>query len=91
MSDLPLPPDELFVLGTWAVQAVAANLGIDEDDAYGLLENAEPQGRVQILGDGRFAGVQVDGRWVLRVSRARLAEAAHEWQVLRFAKRQFED
>jgi hypothetical protein len=29
-----LPDDELFVLCTWAVQAVAADLGIDEDDAY---------------------------------------------------------
>ena len=41
MSDQPpaplLPADELFVLCTWAVQAVAAELGIDEDDAYALL------------------------------------------------------
>jgi hypothetical protein len=86
-----LPDDELFVLCTWAVQAVAADLGISEDDAYALLEAAYAQGRVAILGTSMFSGVQVDGRWVVVEGRANLTAATREWQTLRAMERQFED
>ena len=86
-----LPGDELIVLCTWAVQAVVADLGIDEDDAYALLENAQAGGRVQILGNHQFAGVQVDGRWVVVEGRARITEATREWQTLRELKHQLAD
>ena len=86
-----LPDDELFVLCTWAVQAVAADLGIDEDDAYGLLGAAEAQGRIQVLGTSMFAGVQVDGRWVVVEGRANLTRATQEWVTLRELNRDFED
>jgi hypothetical protein len=86
-----LPDDELFVLCTWAVQAVAADLGIDEDDAYGLLGAAEAQGRIQVLGTSMFAGVQVDDRWVVVEGRANLTRATQEWQTLRAMERQLED
>jgi hypothetical protein len=86
-----LPDDELFVLCTWAVQAVAADLGISEDDAYALLGAAEAQGRIQVLGNSYFTGVQVDGRWVVVEGRARLTLATREWQTLRAMERQFED
>jgi hypothetical protein len=85
-----LPDDELFVLCTWAVQAVAADLGIDED-AYGLLGAAEAQGRIQVLGTSMFAGVQVDDRWVVVEGRANLTRATQEWQTLRAMERQLED
>ena len=83
-----LPNDELFVLCTWAVQAVADDLGIDEDDAYALLGAAEQGGRVQVLGNSYFAGVQVDGKWVVVEGRARITLATREWQTLRAMKRQ---
>jgi hypothetical protein len=83
-----LPADELFVLCTWAVQAVAADLGIDEDDAMALMASAQGEARVQILGNAYFAGVQVDGRWVVCEGRARLTLATREWQTLRAMERQ---
>ena len=86
-----LPDDELFVLCTWAVQAVAAELHISEDDAYGLLGTAEQGGRVQVLGNSYFAGVQVDGEWVVVEGRARITLATREWQTLRAMKRRLED
>ena len=86
-----LPDDELFVLCTWAVQAVAADLGIDEDDAYTLLGAAEAQGRIQVLGTSMFAGVQVDGRWVVVEGRRQLTEATREWQTLRHMQRQLDN
>ena len=78
-----LPADELFVLCTWAVQAVAADLGIDENDAYALLGAAEAQDRVQVLGNASVAGVQVDGRGVVGAGRARITQATQEWITLR--------
>ena len=78
-----LPADELFVLCTWAVQAVAADLGVDEDDAYALLGAAEAQDRVQVLGNASVAGVQVDGRWVVVEGRVRITQATEEWITLR--------
>jgi hypothetical protein len=86
-----LPVDEQYVLCTWSVDAVAAELGISVDDAAELLEAAYAQGRVQILGNGYFAGVQVDGRWVVVEGRANLTAATREWQTLRAMERQFED
>jgi hypothetical protein len=84
--DLPylhkaLPEDELFVICTWAVQAVAADLGIDEDDAYELMRAAEATARVQIRGNAYFAGVTVDDRWVVVEGRARITQATREWQA----------
>jgi hypothetical protein len=86
-----LPEDELFVLCTWAVQAVAADLGIDEDDALELMASAQEQARVQILGNAYLAGVQVDGRWVVVEGRARLTFATREWQTLRHMQRQLDN
>jgi hypothetical protein len=86
-----LPEDELMVLCTWAVQAVAADLGIDEDDAYELMRVAESTARIQVLGNSYFAGVQVDGKWVVVEGRARITQATREWQTLRAMQRQFED
>jgi hypothetical protein len=86
-----LPDDELFVLGAWAVQKLAADLGIDEDDACALLEAAYAQGRVQVLGNSHVAGVAVDGRWVVVEARGRLTEATHQWRALRHMQRQFEE
>jgi hypothetical protein len=95
MSESPpaplLPSDELFVLCTWAVQAVAADLGVDEDDAYALLGAAEAQDRVQVLGDASVAGVQVDGRWVVVEGRARITQATQEWVTLRALERELSD
>jgi DNA-binding transcriptional regulator LsrR (DeoR family) len=91
MSDRErLPVDEQFVLCTWSVQAVAADLGISFDDAVELLEKAYEQGRVQILGNDYFTGVQVDGRWVVVEGRARLTLATREWQTLRAMERQLD-
>ena len=85
-----LPDDELFVLCTWAVQALAAELAIDEDDAYALLGAAQAQGRIQVLGNSYFTGVQVDGKWVVVEGRARLTLATREWQTLRYMQHQLE-
>jgi hypothetical protein len=89
--DLQLPEDEQYVLCHWAVQAVAADLGIDEDQALALMGSAQGQGRVQILGNGYFAGVQCDGRWLVVEGRARLTLATREWQTLRAMEREFEE
>ena len=86
-----LPIDEQYVLCTWSVDAVAADLGISFDDAAELLETAYAQGRVQILGNSYFAGVQVDGRWVVVEGRANLTAATREWQTLRVMERQLDD
>jgi hypothetical protein len=97
MSEAPtylhktLPEDELMVLCTWAVQAVAADLGIDEDDALELMRAAESTARIQVLGNSYFAGVQVDGRWMVVEGRARITQATREWQTLRRLERQFEE
>jgi hypothetical protein len=85
-----LPEHELFVLCTWAVQAAADQLRISEDDAYALLAAAQAQGRVQVLGTGMFAGVQVDGEWVVVEGRGRLTEATREWRALCALEHQFE-
>jgi hypothetical protein len=85
-----LPPDELYVLCTWAVQAIAADMGIDTDDAYALLQNAEATARVQIRGNAYFAGVTVDDRWVVVEGRARITQATREWVTLRTLDREFE-
>jgi hypothetical protein len=86
-----LPVDEQYVLCTWSVDAVAADLGISFDDAAELLEAAYAQGRVQIIGNAYFAGVQVDGRWVVVEGRANLTAATREWQTLRAMERQLDD
>jgi hypothetical protein len=86
-----LPADEQFVLCTWSVDAVAADLGISFDDAVELLEAAYAQGRVQILGNDYFAGVQVDGRWVFVEGRRQIREATQQWQTLRAMERQFDE
>ena len=90
MSD-QLPLDELHVLCQWSVHALADELQISEAAAGDLLEAAYAQGRVQILGNGYFAGVQCDGRWVVVEGRAKLTLATREWQALRAMERQFTD
>jgi hypothetical protein len=86
-----LPADEQFVLCTWSVDALADELKISFDAATELLEAAYHQGRIQILGNGYFAGVQCDGRWLVVEGRANLTRATREWQALRAMERQFED
>jgi hypothetical protein len=91
MSDDRLPVDEQFVLCTWSVDAVADELQISFDAATDLMEAAYNQGRIQILGNSHFAGVQCDGRWLVVEGRANLTRATREWQALRAMERQFED
>jgi hypothetical protein len=86
-----LPVDEQFVLAHWSVEALADELKISFDAAKDLMEAAYEQGRIQILGNGYFAGVQCDGRWLVVEGRANLTRATSEWQALRFMERQFED
>jgi folylpolyglutamate synthase/dihydropteroate synthase len=86
-----LTDDEQVVLGKWAVEMFAAEMGYDEDAARMGLEVAHLQGRVQMVGDAHLAMVLLDGRTLVAESRGRLAEAAHEWQTLRHMKRQLED
>jgi hypothetical protein len=78
-----LTVDEQFVLCTWSVQALAEELAISEEAATDLLEAAYSQGRIQILGNSYFAGVQCDGRWVVVEGRARITQATQEWITLR--------
>jgi hypothetical protein len=78
-----LTVDEQFVLCTWSVQALAEELAISEEAATDLLEAAYAQGRIQILGNSYFAGVQCDGRWVVVEGRARITQATQEWITLR--------
>jgi hypothetical protein len=85
-----LPIDEQYVLCQWSVEALADELKIAEDAAAELLEAAYAEGRVQILGNGYFAGVQCDGRWVVVEGRANLTAATREWQMLRTMDREFE-
>jgi hypothetical protein len=86
-----LTDDEQFVLCWWSVQALAEALLIAEDAAKDLLEGAYDQGRVQILGNSYFAGVQVDGRWIVVEGRTRITQATHEWQTLRALERDLSD
>jgi DNA-binding transcriptional regulator LsrR (DeoR family) len=90
MADL-LPPDEQYVLAHWSIQAVAEELNISEDAACDLLEAAWDQGRIQMRGNSMFAGVQVDGRWVVVEGRRQITAATREWQTLRAMERQLED
>jgi hypothetical protein len=93
----PAPPadrltaDEQFVLCWWSVQALAEAMLISEDAAKDLLEAAYDQGRVEIRGNHMFAGVQVDGQWILVEGRARITEATREWLILRDMERQLTD
>jgi hypothetical protein len=90
----PAPPagrltdDEQYVLCWWSVQALAEAMLISEDAAQDLLEAAHAKGRVQILGTDRFAGIQVDGQWIVVEGRDRITAATHEWQTLRAMERQ---
>jgi hypothetical protein len=86
-----LTEDEQYVLCHWAVQAVAESMLITEDQATDLLAGANEAGRLAILGNGYFAGVQVDGKWVVVEGRANLTRATREWQTLRALERQFEE
>jgi hypothetical protein len=83
-----LTGDEQFVLCWWSVQALAEELLISTDAATELLEAAYAKGRVQILGNDYFAGVQCDGKWILVEGRARITQATREWQTLRAMKHQ---
>jgi hypothetical protein len=83
-----LTADEQFVLCWWSVQALAEELLISADAAEELLEAAYAKGRVQILGNDYFAGVQCDGAWIVVEGRARITQVTHEWQTLRALERQ---
>jgi len=84
-----LPADEQYVLCHWSVEALADELKISYDAAADLMEAAYAQGRIEIVGNGYFAGVQCDGRWVVVEGRANLTAATREWQTLRALERQF--
>jgi hypothetical protein len=86
-----LPPDEQFVLAHWSVEALADELKISFDAAQDLMEVAYHQGRVQMIGNSYFAGVQCDGKWVVVEGRANLTAATREWQTLRALEREFTD
>jgi hypothetical protein len=86
-----LTGDEQYVLCWWSVQAVADELAISTDAATDLLEAAYAKGRIQILGNDMFAGVQCDGRWLVVEGRANLTRATQEWQTLRALERQLSD
>jgi hypothetical protein len=86
-----LPVDEQFVLCTWSVDALADELKISFEAATDLMEAAYAQGRIQILGNGYFAGVQCDGRWLVVEGRANLTRKTREWQTLRAMEREFEE
>jgi hypothetical protein len=86
-----LPPDEQYVLCHWSVEALADELAIAFDAAADLLEAAYAQGRIEIVGNGYFAGVQCDGRWVVVEGRANLTRATREWQTLRAMEHQLEE
>jgi hypothetical protein len=73
------------------VVALAESLLIDEDQAADLLFKAHEAGRVSILGNDVFAGVQVDGQWIAVEGRENLRHAAQAYMTLRFMERQFED
>jgi hypothetical protein len=87
----PLPVEQQVVLGRWAVEAFAAEMGYDDDAARVGLENAYRQGRVQMVGDAHLAMVLLDGRTLVAETRFRLQEAAHEWETLRHLRRQLEE
>ena len=86
-----LSVDEQFVLCTWSVDALADELKISFEAATDLLEAAYAQGRIQILGNSYFAGVQCDGRWLVVEGRDNLTRKTREWQALRELERQFEE
>jgi DNA-binding transcriptional regulator LsrR (DeoR family) len=86
-----LPKDQQQILCHWSAQAIADELHISTDAAYDLLAAAHEQGRVEIKGNDHFAGVMVDGRWVVVEGRYQLQQAALEWLTLQFLERQFED
>ena len=67
------------------------DVGTHDDTPYAateLLEAAYAKGRVQILGNDYFAGVQRDGKWIVVEGRARITQATREWQTLRAMKHQ---
>jgi hypothetical protein len=86
-----LPADEQYVLCHWSVEALADELKISFEAAADLMEAANAQGRIEIIGNGYFAGVTCDGRWVVVEGRANLTRATREWQTLRVLERQFEE
>ena len=88
-SELSL--DQLQVLCRWSAQALADELHISLEAAGDLLEAAYDQGRVEIKGNDLFAGVMVDGRWLVVEGRYQLQQATTEWLTLQFLDRQFED
>jgi hypothetical protein len=91
MSELQLPEDEAFVLCHWEMQAVAEGMLISEDAASDLLIRAEEQGRIEIVGTSKFAGVRCDGLWLVVVGRQRITDATHEWQTLRAMEAQLRE
>lgn len=90
MSDLQLSEDEQYVLCHWASQAVAEGMLISEDAAVDLLAAACDAGRLSILGNSYFAGVQCDGKWLVVEGRARLTAVTREWQTLRAMEAELE-
>jgi hypothetical protein len=86
-----LPTDEQDVLCHWAVTDVAESMRITRDDALDLLANAHDAGRLTIMGNRHFVGVQVDDEWIVVVDRDRLTQATHEWVTLRELEREFSD
>ena len=82
---------EQNILAHHSVEALAEAMLISVDAACDLLFKANEAGRVAILGNDYFAGVQVDGQWIVVRGRDWLRQAAQEYATLRFMERQFED
>jgi DNA-binding transcriptional regulator LsrR (DeoR family) len=91
MTSDRLPADQQQILAHWSADAIAEELHISRDAAIDLLNTAYQQGRVEIKGNDHFAGVMVDGRWVVVEGRYQLQQAALEWLTLQFMERQLDE
>jgi hypothetical protein len=89
--DDQLPIVEQNILAYASVVALAESLLIDEDQAVDLLFRAHEQGRVAIIGNQVFAGVQVDEKWIVVKGREWLRHATHAYMTLQYMERQFEE
>lgn len=86
-----LPIVEQNIIAYASVVALADSLLISTNDATDLLFRANEQGRIAIIGNNQFAGVQLDGKWLVVKDRDWLRRAAQEYVTLQAMERQFED
>jgi hypothetical protein len=86
-----LPIVEQNILAYASTVVLAEELLISETDAVDLLAAAHDQGRVAIVGNNLFAGVQVDGQWIVVKGRDWLRHAAQAYMTLQYMERQFDE